>query len=305
MTEFRLARRQGLVVGGVIILAILLVDALCVYLIQTRPITLLTFALNIWLVLSVGAIGLMGYWLWGLYRAYYAMDRNQLVINWGQTRQVVPMASIERVVDGADAEGPAQLRAFHWPGYYMGPGRLPHLGLTLFYASRTLRRQVLIVTPAVTYALSPADKEGFLEALEVRQRMGATQAAEQVSQVPSWLHWDVWRDRAALGLVAGALVLNLILFAYLAIRHAWLPLEIPLHFDAAGGVDRAGTSAEIFFLPFIGLGVWAVNGLLGGLLYLRWRELVGAYLLWGSAALMQLLLWLATINLLTAPYVHP
>jgi hypothetical protein len=256
-------------------------------------------------VLSACLIALMVYWLWGLYRAYYAMDRNQLVIHWGQTRQVVPLTSIEHVVDGADAQGPAHLRAFHWPGYFVGPGRLPHLGLTLFYASRSLRQQVLIVTPAVTYALSPVDKEGFLEALEVRQRMGATQAAEQVSSVPGWLQWDMWRDRAALGLVVGALALDLFLFGYLTYRHAGLPLQIPLHFDVAGGVDRAGTPVEIFFLPFIGLAVWAFNGLCGGLLYLRWRELVGAYLLWGSAALMQLLLWLATINLLTAPYVHP
>jgi hypothetical protein len=303
VTEFPVARRQGLLVGGAAALVILLVDALCVYFIRSWPISLLTFAFNLVVIGSVPLLILLGYWLWGLATARYALDRNQLVIRWGPTHQVVPLEAIERAVDGVEAAGRPRLRAIRWPGYFAGPGELPEYGLTLFYATAPLHRQVLLVTPGVTYAISPADKEGFLEAFNIRHRMGPTQAVEQQSLIPAWLQWPLWRDRAAAVLLLAGILINLALFAYLSYRHAGLPSSIPLHFDTTGAVDRAGHPDEIFFLPFIGLTVWLLNGLLGGAVYLRVRESAAAYLLWGGSDLMQLLLWTAVVALLSTSYV--
>lgn len=45
---------------------------------------------------------------------------------------------------------------------------------------------------------------------------------------------------------------------------AWfeLPNEIPAHFNGVGEVDRWGSKVELFILPFIGLFLWIVMGLL-------------------------------------------
>jgi hypothetical protein len=302
VTEFDLARRRGLLFGALIALAILLADVLAVQLIRTRPITLLTLALNAFVVLSAVALALLAYWLWGLGRSGYALDRNQLVIRWGSQRHVVPLSAVEDVVDGLTVTGRPRLPVPRWPGYLAGAGSLPRYGLTLFFASRPLIHQVLVVTPGLTYALSPADKIGFMAAFAIRQRMGATQAAQQSSFGPSWLQWPLWRDRAAYALLGLAVALNLALFGYLTAVHAGLPRELPLHFDVAGQVDRWGTPEEFFVLPFIGLIAWLVNGAGGALLHLRRNETAAAYLLWGSAGLVQLLLWIATISLLGALY---
>jgi uncharacterized membrane protein len=101
----------------------------------------------------------------------------------------------------------------------------------------------------------------------------------------------LWRDRTAQGLLALAGLTMATLFGRLCWRYPSLPGRLALHFDATGQVDRIGQRSELFTLPVIGLIVLAVNLTLGFLLYRR--ERVGAYLVWGSAAAVHVLLWMA------------
>ena len=71
---------------------------------------------------------------------------------------------------------------------------------------------------------------------------------------------------------------------------------IPLHYNVAGIVDRRGPMSQAFILPLIGLLALGANTLLGGLFYRR--EQMASYLLWGGAIIVQLLLWIGTVNLL-------
>ncbi len=73
-------------------------------------------------------------------------------------------------------------------------------------------------------------------------------------------------------------------------------LQLPLHFSSLGQVDRIGGKIELFALPIIGLIILGTN-LIAGLILYKW-ERAGAYLLWGSAAAVQILFWLATLGLL-------
>ncbi len=79
-------------------------------------------------------------------------------------------------------------------------------------------------------------------------------------------------------------------------RLCLLPPIIPLHYSAGGRADRTGAATQIFILPLIGVLAVLGNTLLGGLFYRR--EQMASYLLWGGAALVEVLLWIGAMNLL-------
>jgi len=290
--------QTGLRVGVALIAAILLVDGGLVAWTVTRPVNFWTFLIALGLLLSLGIIGLLSYWLSGLVRSSYTLDRNALTISWGGSEQVVPTPDIERVVLGEQLEGRIRFRGIFWPGHWMGYGEVEDFGLTLFYATVPPRQQVYILTSGLAYGISPEDREGFLHTLDTRIQMGPTQLVEPSSTGPAFLQWEVWRDRLGLGLLTGAFAVVLALFGFLCARFPSLPLLVPLHFDAVGAPDRLGPQGEVFFLPLIGLVILLANGGLGGLLYRN--ERLAAHLLWGGAAGVQLLLWAAVLGILAA-----
>jgi uncharacterized membrane protein len=108
--------------------------------------------------------------------------------------------------------------------------------------------------------------------------------------------WFIGLDRLVHVLLALGLLLNLALFAYIGWRYRALPESLPLHFDILGQPDRFGVRSEIFKLPAIGLLLLILNSLLG-LAIQRWEKL-GAYLLLGVAPVVQVLFWLAALNIM-------
>ncbi|MFJ7737024.1 DUF1648 domain-containing protein [Lysinibacillus sp. NPDC097287] len=60
--------------------------------------------------------------------------------------------------------------------------------------------------------------------------------------------------------IGGGIFLASIL--YIIIMWGQLPDEVPGHFNGAGEVDRWGSKVELFILPFIGLFLWILLGLL-------------------------------------------
>jgi hypothetical protein len=103
-------------------------------------------------------------------------------------------------------------------------------------------------------------------------------------------------DRLVFVLLAMGLLLNLALFAYVGWRYRALPESLPLHFDILGQPDRLGVRSEIFKLPAIGLLLLVLNSLFG-LAIQRWEKL-GAYLLLGVTIVVQVLFWLAALNIM-------
>jgi len=106
----------------------------------------------------------------------------------------------------------------------------------------------------------------------------------------------LWRDHALQILIALALVVNLALFGYLAIRFESLPDNLPLHFDVSGLPDRIDVKSGIFGLPIIGLVVFILNTGLGTITHRLQRA--ATLLLAVSALLVQILLWFAAINII-------
>jgi uncharacterized membrane protein len=103
------------------------------------------------------------------------------------------------------------------------------------------------------------------------------------------------RDAVLWSLFAAALLINLALFIFLAVNFGALPPNVPMHFDLSGQPDRVEPTQMIFALPIIGLIVIVGNLVLG--LWVRHRERAAALLLTATAVLIQILIWLATINI--------
>lgn len=273
---FQPRRFLGVLVGIALILSLLALDALLLFYLRQNQVSLVFFILVLVVVLSLPLLVLLGYLVYALINLRYQLHRDALTIVWGATRWIIPMGSIEKVVHGQDVGKEIRVRGVNWPGYLIGHGQAEGIGRILFYATEPLAKQLLVITPTLVYAISPANPDGFLDAFEIRKHMGPLRLVSDKHLEPGFLSWSVWRDRLAHVLLALGLAANLILFAYLCWRYPTLG------------------RAEIFEPTIIGLGILILNSSLGILIHHKQR--VGAYLLWGGAVVVQLLSWLVAIN---------
>jgi hypothetical protein len=145
--------------------------------------------------------------------------------------------------------------------------------------------------------VSPENPERFLAALQERFALGPNRILDAELQRPPVWTWPLWRDRAALFLMAAGLLGVLVMFGALTFRYPSLSSDLPMHFDVAGLPDRIAPKSELFTLPVIGLLVWVFNTALGVWLY-RHVQRGGAYLLWFGALAVQGIAGLALFNLM-------
>jgi hypothetical protein len=91
MEEWRTDIVRGLVIGILLILFIFVVDIGLVWLVVNRQaINLGTFAAGLIILVSLGLLGLVAYWMYGLADSGYFLDRNQLIIHWVRTSRSSP-----------------------------------------------------------------------------------------------------------------------------------------------------------------------------------------------------------------------
>jgi len=297
MTKWEISAGRGFAIGIGLMSFITIANAALIGIAASQPISFGTFAVGVSVIFGLLLDGLIGYWVYGLAGASYLLDRNALTIQWGTSKQVIPTNEIERVFTGDEIDGDFHFYGGGWPGHWVGYGEIADAGETLFYATQPPRKQIFVATPGLVYGISPADREPFLESLQRRVQMGPTQAMEQSSRRPSILEWPIWQDWLGLTLlgVSGLALAGLI--GLLCFRFPTLPTLMPLHFGPSGSPDRLGPRSEVFLIPLIGLSTLLINGVLGSLLY--GRDRVASYLLWGGSVLIQLLVWTASMGLLT------
>jgi len=275
-----------------------LLDRLITQHIRPQEIGFLSFLMGVVILLSLPVLVILAYHTLSCLTLRYRLDRNGLAIRWAGGKQVIPIRDIQRILPGRHLGGPIVRRqGVRWPGHERGEGAVPGIGRARFLATRPLKDELLLVTPGQAIGISPHDPEGFLAAFEARKALGPNRLLDPEVYHASWFNWPLWTDRTAWVLLGAALIINLCLFGYLCIRYPGLDLQLPLHFNSLGQVDRIGTKTELFALPIIGVIILGTNSLLGLLLYRR--EQAGAYLLWGAAAGAQALFWLATLSIVS------
>jgi hypothetical protein len=264
--------------------------------VRPQQINLLSFVIGLILLCSLPFMLLLAYQAASCLTLRYHLDRNGVVVRWAGIERTIPIRSIQRIVPGDHLGGSiVHRRGIRWPGHERGEGLVPGLGRTLFLATRPLAEQLLLVTPGQTFAISPGDADGFVRAFEARREMGPNRLLTPEVRHAQWLTWRIWTDQTTWLLLGAALAVNLGLFFYLCLRFPTLDLQLPLHFNRLGQVDRIGTKMELFALPIIGLIVLGTNLVLGLALYKR--ERAGSYLLWGGAAAVEALFWLAAFSI--------
>ncbi len=300
--DFKPARSNGGLIGLVLLVFVVGLWCALVYSIRSIGLGPAAAALLLAAVLLSPAVVWLVYWLWGYLSLKYSVSRDGLEIRWGATRQVVPMAAITQILTGRPyAEG---LRGFRWPGHEIGRSAIEteegRLVDTLVFATLPPDGQLLVVTPHLAYAISPAEPSRFIDEFKLRRSMGQVQSFEQETLQPRWARLKLWRDWTALRLLALALVLNAVAFAAVVWRYPSLPQELAMQFryDAELAAAVPGTPRDlstIWTLPGIGLAVAIGNGILGALVHSRGR--LATVMLAAAAVLTQLALVIVIVRL--------
>jgi len=293
---WRPQRLKGLGMGLVLLTTLFLLDVWNLQQIIEKPINLVTFFRGLGALLSVPLLGVVGYGMYGVATLHYRVNRDGLIIRWADIRHFVPMEKIERVVWAFEMEGRKSFWGLAWPGCWIGRVIIRDLGMVRAYATAPPSRQLLVVTSEGTFGISPADVDDFLFDFQAKRNLGALHRWEQETVRSGVLAWPIWTDRCVQLLLSTALLANLALLGHICAVYPNLSPILPLHFDAQGQADRLGIRTEIFVLPAIGLLIAIVNAGLG--LFLYRREKTCAYLFFGFAVLIQLLIWTATVHIL-------
>lgn len=295
--EFRPPRAVGSLVGGGIALWCFVVAVALVLRGLSHEIGLGIIALYV--VASVFfAIGLLfTYWTYSLGTLRYSLDRNALTITWGDIRQMIPMAQVERLVPGRELPNP-HIAGVSWLGHHIGRADVEGgVGDTLFYSThRTPADLLYIVTPDQSYAVSVEDEVAFAEAVQSQQRLGPLVA---VPQTPDRLYLAAqpfWEDRTAQALAIAAFAMFFAMFAYVFQQYPDLPQSIAISFPQIDGVTRVGSKDELLKLPTVGVVLLIVNLALGFIAH-SWERMVGYVLLLAAIAAQGILLAAAIIAL--------
>lgn len=276
---------------------IVLIDLLVIVWALRRPIDLLQFLLLLVLVISIPMLIHLFYRTWAAFTLEYWVDRNAITLRWAHLHQVIPTQSI-RAIDHS-AELPIEAGSLRrWPMPFLDIAAAPTAASINLCATRPPAECIVLQTDAGVYALSPADAEGFIEALQARYRLGATQIVTPQRVQRSWLASILSEDRLGAWLLLTGLVGVLILFAVLTISFPNLPDILAVRYNSQGVPEEIREKTALFRLLVIGLLAWGVNAV-GGLWLTRQRQRIGAHMLWGGAIFVQGVLLLALVSLIT------
>ncbi len=235
------------------------------------------------LLLILGLLIVLLYRLWALHQLDYWVDRDAVRIHWAGERIDIPLPDIEEVEykpKGLDQN----YRWWAWPVGWVRP--LQQDSEQVSYATRPPQACLALKTAYATFLISPEDNDGFVAALHERQALGPARRLEPTIAEPSYRqHWLI-QDRLPLIVMATGLLFGLVFLGILVWRYPTIPLEIPLHFDAAGIPDRIGARRSILLIPAITLLIGFFNAAIGIALYERHK--LASYMLWGSALALQI-----------------
>jgi hypothetical protein len=295
--EFRPRRAVGTFVGAALAAWCLILTVALVIRGLGEDIGLGAIALYATASLFFALAVLFAYWTYSLGTLRYTLDRNALTIIWGDIRQTIPIAQIERLVPGRELPNP-HISGVSWLGHHVGRADVERgIGDTLFYSTHRSPSDLLyVVTPNGSYAISVADEVDFAEALQSHQRLGSL---IRVPQAPERLYLasqPFWEDRTAQVLAFVAFATFFAMFGYIYQQYPDLPQSIALSFPQMDGVTRVGSKDELLKLPQTGIGLLLINLTLGFIAH-SWERMVGYVLLVAAIAGESILLAAAIIAL--------
>ena len=236
----------------------------------------------------------------GYFTLRYRFEPNGLSVTWLGRRDLIPYARVDGIFAGPRLGQAMRVRGLNWPGFHVGIGRTRAMGLVRYYATTgDLGQIALIVTPEMTFALSPADADGFRRELIRRVEESDDPASEPLlaaaPPAPSPVR-SALRDLSLPGFLLASLLVLGVTLTYVWLKWSGLPDTIPLHFSRDGVPDMVGPREDVFKIPGIGAAMLIANVGLGLAVYAR--EPAAARMLWGTSLVVQLLVLVATARIL-------
>ena len=148
-------------------------------------------------ILALALVILLGYRVYALRGAFYALERDGFRLHWGLRTEVIPINTITWVGLAGELGEDLPLPALRWPGSIVGTRQLSGLGPVEFMAAQT-SDLVLIITRKRVYAISPEDPLVFLQAFQRLTELGSLSPLKSQSIYPTFFL------RARLGIPPGA-----------------------------------------------------------------------------------------------------
>jgi PH (Pleckstrin Homology) domain-containing protein len=276
ITIFALALGGGLVYQGL---------TMSVQLVQLLP-------------LLVGAalvcLGLLfAYWTWCCHSLRYVLDQNALSIRWGNLEQVLPLASIERLMPAGQER--VRVKGVSWPGHHAGRGEVWDLGKVLFYSAHRASSEVLYVGTAMeTYAISVQDQIAFAQTVQSNQSSGPVSEQRQAVRRSGAATYSFWVDPVARALTVVLVGCFVAVLAYVADMYPDLAQNVTLRFPSLGGVERVADKSALLDIPKSAFGIMAMNLVLAALVH-SWERMVGYVLLLAGIGVQVMLLVAAVV----------
>ncbi len=236
------------------------------------------------------------YALYSLLRTYYVLDSDNLTIVCGAVQHVISLGSISNVLPFKTDSLQLKTATSFLFGYPAHTGHVEGVGdVLLFCTTNSLAKMALITTSDVTFAVSPGNRDAFVEELNAR-RAGAQFQPQAVQRIgPRIIQLAFWQDRVAQILFLAAALGSLASFAYVSYKFPNLPPMLPLHYNSVGDIDFIGTRAEAFKIPAIGMAALVTDLIVGAAVHSR--EKLAAYLVLSTAVVVQVILLVATIKI--------
>lgn len=283
--------------GAAVSLWVVLIDLLLLVWALRRPVDPLQFVVVVGLALSLPLLAHLLYRTWAAFNLEYWVDRNAVTIRWANARQVIPMPTIQGIMT-AGLSVPVGRSLRSWPLPYLRLAPQEGMGEVNLCATRPAEECVVLETATGLYALSPADPQGFVAAVQERFSMGPTQRLQpqRVRRSPV-LGRILPADRLGRVLLLSGAVGVLLLFGVVMVTYPNLPDVLTVRYNSAGLPEEIRAKSALFRLPVIGLLAWSINGLVG-LSLLAQQQRIGAYMLWGGAVTVEIVSLLALISLI-------
>jgi len=239
------------------------------------------------------------YRLFSLVRAKYSMDREGLYIQWGLRAEDIPMGNIEWVRHAGDLPFRLETPPLSLPGSVVGTRMHPDLGRIDFLASDT-QDLLLIATHQQIFAISPADREGFLDAFQRSAEMGSIAPIAARTSRADFLLTALLRDRTARSFIFAGVTLSV---ALLILVSFLIPTRqtIPLDYNPAAQRMEATPAERLLLLPALSLLMLTADIALGSYLYRKQGLRAAAYLSFASSLILPVSFFLLIILLVFIP----
>ncbi len=255
----------------------------------------------VYLLITLVAIGFLPWLIYrmlALQQGRYILARDGISLYWGLRHEEIPINKVTWVGSTDQNRMVLAKPLFRVPGAVLGVKSQVDGQPVEFLAARDTDL-VMIVTSNRIFAISPANRNEFLNTYHKLAEFGSLAPILPASIYPAFLFSRTWADLPARILLISSVVLMLGLII-------WVSLSIPNHPMTALRLNPDGSAVEpvpgirLLLLPVINTFFFIADLLLGLFFYRRADTQTLGYLMWASSVLTSLLFSVAVFFILQA-----